>query len=82
MTSISLHNMGWEKTENGLEPIWSCRPILPLSLVDLVEKTVEEIDEDDPDLKLIAIYFMMMKYTVRTLCISVNHSLHVFLMLF
>ena len=43
---------GWEKTKNGLEPIWSCRPILPPSLVDLVEKTAEEIDEDDPDLEI------------------------------
>ena len=38
---------GWEKTEEGtLEPVWSCGPILPTSLIDLLEKTVEEMDGD------------------------------------
>ena len=34
---------GWEKTEEGiLEPVWSCGPVLPPSLVYLLEKTAEE----------------------------------------
>ena len=43
---------GWKKTKSGLELIWFCRPILPPSLADLIEKTAEEIDEDDPDLEI------------------------------
>ena len=36
----------WEKTEEGvLEPVWSCGPILPPSLVDLLEKTAEEMED-------------------------------------
>ena len=62
--------------------ILSCRPALRSSLVTLVEtETADGIDEDDPDL---AIYFMTMKCTVRTPCISVHHSfiaLCVFLLL-
>ena len=47
---------GWEKTDEGiLEPVWSCGPILPPSLIDLLEETVQEIenhneDEDEDDL--------------------------------
>ncbi len=38
---------GWEKTEDGiLEPVWSTGPILPSSLIDLLEKTTAEIEED------------------------------------
>ena len=41
---------GWKKGEgNTLEPEWSCGPILPSSLIDLLEKTVEEIEEREPD---------------------------------
>ena len=37
---------GWEKTEEGiLEPVWSCGPVLPPSLVDLLEKAAEEVVE-------------------------------------
>ena len=37
---------GWEKNEKGiLEPVWSCGPVLPASLVDLLEKTAEEAEE-------------------------------------
>ena len=37
---------GWEKTQEGvLEPVWSCGPILPISLIDLIEKTTEEIED-------------------------------------
>ena len=33
---------GWEKTEKGvLEPVWSSGLVLPPSLVDLLQKTVE-----------------------------------------
>ena len=41
---------GWKKGEgNTLEPEWSCGPILLSSLIDLLEKTVEEIEEREPD---------------------------------
>ena len=34
---------GWEKNDSGsLEPIWSSSPILPPSLVDLIEPSSEE----------------------------------------
>ena len=38
----------WVKTEEGfLEPVWSCGPILPPSLIDLVKKVEEEeVDEE------------------------------------
>ena len=37
---------GWEKTAEGiLEPVWSCGPVLPPSLVDLLEKTADEAEE-------------------------------------
>lgn len=43
-------NQGWEKTEEGtLEPVWSSGPILPLSLIDLLEKTVEEMDGEEDE---------------------------------
>lgn len=35
---------GWEKTEEGtLEPIWSLGPILPPTLIDLIDRAVEEV---------------------------------------
>ena len=41
---------GWEKTEEGtLEPVWSSVPILPTSLIDLIEKTVEEMEGEEED---------------------------------
>ena len=41
-------NQGWEKNEGGtLEPVWSCGPILPTSLIDLLEGTVEEMDAEE-----------------------------------
>ena len=34
---------GWQKTEEGiLESVWSCGPVLPPSLIDLLEKTNEQ----------------------------------------
>jgi len=41
---------GWEKTEEGiLEPVWSNGPILPPSLIDLLEKTAEEMEDEDEE---------------------------------
>lgn len=41
---------GWEKTEEGiLEPVWSSGPVLPPSLVDLLQKTVEEAEVEQDD---------------------------------
>lgn len=41
---------GWEKTEEGiLEPVWSCGPVLPPSLIDLNEKTTEEVEEGEEE---------------------------------
>ena len=47
-------NQGWMKTEEGvLEPLWSITPVLPPSLIDLLETTVpeqeDEIDMEDED---------------------------------
>ena len=37
---------GWEKTKEGvLEPVWSCGPVLPTSLIDLPDEAAEEADE-------------------------------------
>ena len=37
-----------EKTEdNNLEPIWSGGPILSSALVDVIEKTIKEVEEDE-----------------------------------
>ena len=39
---------GWEKTEdNNLKSIWSCGPILPSALIDMIEKTIKEVEEDE-----------------------------------
>ena len=41
---------GWKKTDESiLEPVWSCDPILPTSLIDLLEKTREEPLEEEED---------------------------------
>lgn len=41
---------GWEKTEEGtLEPVWSCGPVLPPSLIDLLEETAEEVEENEEE---------------------------------
>lgn len=38
---------GWRKTENDvLEPLWSTGPILPISLIDILEETSRENDEE------------------------------------
>ena len=38
----------WEKTEdNNLKPIWSCGPILPSALIDVIAKTIKEVEEDE-----------------------------------
>ena len=41
---------GRKKTGDGsLVPLWSCGPILPPSLVDLIPDTAREIDDTDDD---------------------------------
>ena len=41
---------GWEKIEQGiLECVLSIRPILPLSLIDLLEKAQEDEVEEEAD---------------------------------
>ncbi|XP_063959228.1 uncharacterized protein LOC135154916 [Lytechinus pictus] len=41
---------GWEKTKEGiLQPIWSCGPILPPSLIDLLESTINEVEDDEEE---------------------------------
>ena len=41
---------GWEKNETGiLEPVWSSGPILPTSLIDLLQKTVEDMEDQDEE---------------------------------
>ncbi|XP_068234228.1 uncharacterized protein [Palaemon carinicauda] len=43
---------GWEQNHEGvLEPVWSCRLVLPPALIDLVHKTTKEMEQcgDDPD---------------------------------
>ncbi|KAG0730417.1 hypothetical protein GWK47_028312 [Chionoecetes opilio] len=41
---------GWEKTGQGiLEPVWSCGPILPSSLADLLETVDSEDEQEYPD---------------------------------
>ena len=40
-------NQGWARTDEGvLEPVWSCGPILPSSLVDLLCNVVAEGGEE------------------------------------
>ena len=53
---------GWQKTEQGfLEPVWACGPILPLSLIDLMETAdLEEDEEAEDDIE----YEEMLQYLV------------------
>ena len=37
------------RPEGILEPMWSCGPLLPPSLIDLLEKTAEELEEDEEE---------------------------------
>jgi hypothetical protein len=40
----------WIRTDEGvLEPLWSCGPVLPMSLVDLLDTTDHEEEEDDDE---------------------------------
>ena len=36
---------GRQTTDNKIEPIWSAGPILPSSLIDLIEKTANEVED-------------------------------------
>ena len=41
---------GWQKTEEGiLKPVWSCGPVLPPSLIDLLEKTNKQEDDGETE---------------------------------
>ena len=41
---------GWRRTDDGvLEPVWSCRPVLPNSLVDLLDTGDREEEEDEKE---------------------------------
>lgn len=43
-------DQGWQKTEeDSLEPVWSCGPVLPPSLIDLLEETTEEVEGNEED---------------------------------
>ena len=34
-----------------MEPVWSCGPVLPPTLIDLVEKITEEMEQCDDDIE-------------------------------
>ena len=34
-----------------MEPVWSCGPVLPTNLIDLVEKITEEMEQCDDDIE-------------------------------
>lgn len=38
---------GWMRSDGLLKPVWSCGPILPTSLVDLLETTEQEEEEEE-----------------------------------
>ena len=41
---------GWKRTNENLEPLWSEDDIMPVSLVDLLEEGIEDVDgENDED---------------------------------
>ena len=43
---------GWQRSDEGvLEPVWSCGPVLPPTLIDLVEKITEEMEQCDDDIE-------------------------------
>ena len=45
-------NQGWVRTDEGLlEPLWSLGPVLPTTLVDILEKREadESVEEDELD---------------------------------
>lgn len=45
-------HQGWEKTDQGiLEPVWSCGPILPPSLVDLLPETGQVGDNEEEEIQ-------------------------------
>ena len=46
MPNLWDDGQGWEQTHKViLEPVWTIGPILPPSLMDILEKTVEENEE-------------------------------------
>ena len=43
---IVLTRHGWRTAEEMLEPVWSCGPVLPMSLVD-ISHTVDREEEEE-----------------------------------
>ena len=42
------HGQGWLRNDEGvLEPLWSCKPVLPVSLVDIMDTIDHELEEGD-----------------------------------
>ena len=39
-------NQGWVKNDGILEPLWSIRPVLPLSLVNILDTTTDSLDDE------------------------------------
>ena len=47
-----LNRVGKEMIDKGvLEPVWSCGPVLPPTLIDLVEKTTEQMEQCDDEIE-------------------------------
>ena len=80
---------GCEKTADGiLEPVWSRGPVLPPSLIDLLENTAEEADNNEDGNELLQIDYdelfdddkavMMIKLLSRSPVGDRCHSLHQF----
>ena len=43
---------GWQRSDEGvLEPVWPCDPGLPPTLIGLVEKITEEMEQFDDDIE-------------------------------
>ncbi|XP_033987161.1 uncharacterized protein LOC117483109 [Trematomus bernacchii] len=40
---------GWMRTDGVLRPVWSCGPVLPTSLVDLLDTTEREQEEEEEE---------------------------------
>ena len=41
---------GWTRTDEGLlKSVWSCGPILPTSLVDLLETVDHDLEEEEEE---------------------------------
>lgn len=45
-------NQGWVKNDGVLEPLWSIRPVLPQSLVDILDTTTDSLDDEFVDTEI------------------------------